>query len=161
MKFDLYLKLCVALAALLFLSACVSTQPEQASALTAAKSPAQTRPDGSVRFDTSNEEVARLWIAAEQARLDNRNSIALQLLYDALEINPGNSLLWSRAAELQLDSLEAALAENYAVKSNSFAGENQSLLYRNWLIIEHARSMRGDLLGVRDAHKKVLQYQFR
>ena len=89
-----------------------------------------------------------------------RTAAALELLYEALEVSPGNSLLWSRAAELQLDSLEAALAENFAVKSNSYAGDNQALLYRNWLIIQHARDMRGDLLGVRSAHKKVQQYQF-
>lgn len=122
--------------------------------------PSASRPDGSVRFDTQNTQVARLWAAAEKARSDNRGAIALELLYDALEISPQNSLLWSRAAEIQLDSLEAALAENYAVKSNSFAGENSQLLYRNWLIIEHARRMRGDLLGVRNAHKLVQQYRY-
>jgi len=34
------------------------------------------------------------------------------------------------------------------------------LLYRNWLIIEHARSMRGDLLGVRSARKQVQLYRY-
>lgn len=123
--------------------------------------PALSRPDGSVRVDTADERVARLWRSAEIARQQQRTSAALEILYEALDISPDNSLLWSRAAELQLDSLEAALAENFAVKSNSFAGNNQQLLYRNWLIIQHARDMRGDLLGVRSAHKKVQQYQYR
>ena len=61
---------------------------------------------------------------------------------------------------MQLDNLEAAQAENFAIKSNTFAGDNTALLYRNWLIIEHARDLRGDLLGVRSAHKKVQQYQY-
>lgn len=135
-------------------------QPAKQQAVIAEETITEPRPDGSIRFDTRNEQVARLWIAAEKARTENRSAIALELIYDALELDPQNSLLWSRAAELQLDNLEAALAENYAVKSNSFAGENQSLLYRNWLIIEHARSMRGDLLGVRSAHKKVQEYRY-
>lgn len=122
--------------------------------------PVLTRPDGAVRVDTTDEKVAQLWAASEQARRENRNTIALELLYEALEISPQNSLLWSRAAELQLDNLEAALAESYAAKSNAFAGENKPLLYRNWLIIEQSRNMRGDLLGVRSAHKRVQQYQY-
>jgi len=110
--------------------------------------------------NTDFERVAKLWAEAEDARANGQNSVALELLYDALEVNPQNALLWSRAAEIQLDSLEAALAESYATKSNAFAANNNSLLYRNWMIIEHSRNMRGDLLGVRSAHKKVQQYQY-
>lgn len=122
--------------------------------------PIMARPDGSVRVDTNNQSVAKLWAAAEKARIQERHTIALELLYEALEIDPQNSLLWSRAAEIQLDSLEPTLAENYAVRSNSWAGENRPLLYRNWMIIERSRSMRGDLLGVRSAHKQVQLYQY-
>lgn len=118
------------------------------------------RPDGSVRVDTQSKEVASLWASAERAISEDRPNIALELLYEALEIDGQNSLLWSRAAELQLDTLEPALAESYAVKSNAWAGDNRPLLYRNWLIIEHARSMRGDLLGVRSAHKQVQAFQY-
>ena len=70
-------------------------------------------------------------------------------------------MLWSRAAEIQLDNDQALIAENMALKSNAFAGENPDLLHRNWLIIEHARSLRGDLLGVRSARKQVEIYQDR
>lgn len=122
--------------------------------------PVLSRPDGSVREDTNDDSVARLWAAAEQARQEDKNTIALELLYQALEISPQSALLWSRAAEIQLDNLEAALAESYATKSNAFAIANNPLLYRNWLIIEHSRNMRGDLLGVRSAHKRVQQYQY-
>jgi len=119
-----------------------------------------TLPDGSIRFDTEDERIARLWSAAEQARIEDNNDQALELLYQALEISPQNSLLWSRAAEVQLENSESAMAENFASKSNLFAGANAPLLHRNWLIIEHARSQRGDLLGVRSAHKKVKEYQY-
>jgi hypothetical protein len=118
------------------------------------------RADGSVRIDTENEKIAQLWKQAEEARLADNDPGALELIYQALQLSPQNSLLWSRAAELQLDSLESAQAESYAMKSNTFAGSNNTLLYRNWLIIEHARDQRGDLLGVRSAHMKVQQYQY-
>ncbi len=131
-----------------------SQQAEQNEVLVA------TLPDGSIRFDTEDQRIAKLWSASEQARIEDNNEKALEYLYQALEISPQNSLLWSRAAEVQLDNSEAGMAENFASKSNLFAESNAPLLHRNWLIIEHARSMRGDLLGVRSAHKKVQEYQY-
>ena len=119
------------------------------------------RPDGAVGLSTDNSEVAELWAAAERARAENQPNVALELLYEAMEVDPQNSLLWSRAAELKLDEIDPALAEEFAVRSNSLAGENRPLLHRNWLIIEHARGMRGDLLGVRSAHKQVEAFEIR
>ena len=142
-------------------SGCATSQQPANNDERVAAAPLLTRPDGSVRVDSQNQESARLWASAERAQSEGRTQIALELLYEALEIEPQNSLLWSRAAELQLDILEPELAENYALRSNSRAGENRPLLYRNWLIIEHARSMRGDLLGVRSAHKQVQVYQIK
>lgn len=143
----------------LVLSGCSSLQPKPEPKLEEV-APIVARPDGSVRGNTDFERVAQLWAAAEEARNNDQDAIALELLYDALEISPQNALIWSRAAEIQLDTLEAALAESYATKSNAFAEDNRPLLYRNWMIIEHARNMRGDLLGVRSAHKKVQEYQY-
>lgn len=150
----------VVLCSVLLLNACASTPPASDHTLEAAST--ATRPDGIARGDTDDEKVARLWSSAEKARQTGQDATALKLVYEALDISPQNSLLWSRAAELQLDNLEAALAESYATKSNAFAGQDdRTLLYRNWLIIEQARQIRGDLLGVRSAHKKVQEYQYR
>jgi len=121
----------------------------------------QPQPESSVRYDTQDARIAKIWLEAEQARRGGNSDLALQRLFEGIDIQPQNSLLWSRAAEIQLNNEQAALAENFAAKSNTFAGNNDSLLHRNWLIIEHARSMRGDLLGVRSAHKKVQEYQYR
>ena len=123
--------------------------------------PTLTRHDGGVRFDTDSQQVANLWASAESARVEGRDNVALELLYEALDIDPQNSLLWSRAAELQLVQLDAELAETYAERSNSFAEENRALMQRNWMIIERSRSMRGDLLGQRSAHKQVQFFQTR
>jgi len=154
---------CIALGALM-LTGCANLRPagEQSRQPEAQRNlAAQTLPNGSIRFDTTDERIAQMWAEAEEARIASNYDLALQHLFRALEVSPQNSLIWSRAAEVQLDNAQAALAENFAVKSNSFAGNNASLLHRNWLIIEHARSMRGDLLGVRSAHKKVQEYQYR
>ncbi len=141
-----------------FLTGCQSLQPTPE----VQKPPVNVRAqlDGSIRYDTDDQQLAELWSAAEEARRNDNDDEALELLYQALDLSPQNSLFWSRAAEVQLDNDQALMAENLALKSNSFAGENPALLHRNWLIIEHARSLRGDLLGVRSARKRVQQFQY-
>lgn len=147
--------------AVLTLSGCSLLSPAPVQTSTAdVDAPIVSRPDGSVKGNTDFERVAELWAAAEEAISNDQDNLALELLYDAIEVNPKNALLWSRAAEIQLDNQEAAIAESYATKSNAFSEENRPLLYRNWMIIEQARNMRGDLLGVRSAHKKVQEYQY-
>lgn len=141
--------------------ATVQEEPEIDQSPRMSPSTATALPEGSIRYDTDNARIAQLWSAAEQARLEEDNDLALRRLFEALELSPQNSLLWSRAAEIQLNNEQAAAAEDFARKSNTFAGNNQSLLHRNWLIIEHSRSLRGDLLGVRSAHKKVQEYLYR
>ena len=142
------------------LSACATTGEDDSPTLPVAQQ-SSTLADGSVRVDTDNDEVAELWTSAERERQQDNDAAALEFLLQALEIEPGNALFWSRIAELQLDNDQAAQAENSAMKSNALARNNQALLYRNWLMIEHARDLRGDLLGVRSAHRRVQQYQYR
>jgi len=151
----------VVLCSVLFASACATTPPARDGVTL--PDPVTINPNGgAARGDTTDAQVANLWTSAEEARLSGNDKVALDLLYQALDLDPQSPVLWSRAAELQLSGLEAALAESYATKSNAYASDaDQTLLYRNWLIIEHARKMRGDLLGVRSAHKKVQQYQYR
>ncbi len=116
--------------------------------------------DGSIRHDTIDVQVASLWGSAEQARLQGNHKLASELVLRAIELQPTDGVLLSRAAELQLQLNEPVLAESYAVKSNALSETNRTMLLRNWLIIEHAREMRGDLLGVRTAHQKVQQFQY-
>jgi len=146
-----------------FTTGCAALQEPQQGAQTDARNVAAAKvlPEGGIRYDTTSARVAELWNSAEEAQGAQNPDLALRHLFEALEISPQNSALWSKAAEIQLSNQQAALAENFAVKSNTFAGTNASLLHRNWLIIEHARSLRGDLLGVRSAHKKVTEYQYR
>ncbi len=143
----------------LLVSGCASVQPAKPAPTPAVVQEALTV--DAIRTDTTDARVAQLWSAAEQSRLEENYDSALEHLLGALEISPRNGVIWSRAAEVQLDKQQAALAESYAVKSNAYAGDNRALLHRNWLIIEHARSIRGDLLGVRSAHKKVQELKYR
>lgn len=119
-----------------------------------------TLADGSIRHDTDNARVAQLWVAAEKARASEDQETASRYILQAIEVAPQDGVLLSRAAELQLQMNQPVLAESYAVKSNAYSQTNRTLLLRNWLIIEHAREIRGDLLGVRSAHKKVQEYQY-
>lgn len=122
--------------------------------------PGKTDHTGAIRHDVDSPRIAQLWAAAEKARLADNLEQAESYIQEALVIAPEDSVLWSRAAELKLTMLEPALAENYAGKSIAYAADNGTLLHRNWLIIEHARDLRGDLLGVRDAHKMVQRFQY-
>ena len=115
--------------------------------------------DGSIRHDTTDARVAELWGKAERSRFEQNAPAASTYILQAIELQPQNSVLLSRAAELQLTLKKPVLAESYAAKSNVFADSNRALLLRNWLIIEHSRAMRGDSLGQRTAHRKVQQFQ--
>lgn len=115
--------------------------------------------DGSIRQDTTSARVAELWANAEQSRLASENQTAISFMLQAIELQPQDSLLLSRVAELQLNVGQPVLAESYAARSNAYAATNRTMLLRNWLIIEHARKMRGDLLGVRTAHRQVIEFQ--
>jgi len=136
------------------------TTSQTRQAAQAPELPANVVSEGAIRFDTDDARLAELWSAAEDASAKANVTAAIDILIEALDISPRSSLIWSRAAELQLENQQSLLAENYALKSNEYAANNARLLLRNWLIIEHARAIRGDLLGVRSAHKQVQLYQY-
>ena len=157
------LPLIFAIVAAVVVSGCTSLAPTQDL-----KTPVQatqtqldgTLPlDGSIRQDTTSARVAELWANAEQARLSSNHEAAINFILQAIELQPQDALLLSRVAELQLNVRQPVLAESYAVRSNAYAATNRTMLLRNWLIIEHSREMRGDLLGVRTAHRQVIEFQ--
>ena len=116
--------------------------------------------DGSIRHEVRDERVAILWKQSEEERRLGQNENAIKHLNNALEYSPEDPILWSRGAELYLTIRENALAENYATKSNFYGSkDSRALRYRNWLIIQHAREMRGDLLGSRNAQLMVQKFQ--
>ena len=114
-----------------------------------------------IRHSLSDEEVLKLWRAAEQFRDVGDYKKAASLLEQAVQLAPSDPAIWSRLAELKLRADDDLIAENYAAKSNALAGSNTALKYRNWLIIQHARSKRNDSIGARKAEMKAkrLRYQ--
>lgn len=114
--------------------------------------------DGTIRHSVPDQTVALLWERAERARSEDRLGDAIGSLERALQISPGDPVLWSRVAELHLEQGEYAAAENLAARSNALAGDQPRLRYRNWLLIAEARDRRGDDAGARQARVEADRY---
>jgi len=134
------------------LAACASTPGPQSNG-EETKGPLNTH--AAVEHRVDNHAVALLWDKAEKARRDNRLDDAVSALERALRLTPDDAVIWSRLAELRLRQRKYAVAENLAAKSNSLAGKQRLLRYRNWLIIEAARERRGDTAGAVEARERA------
>lgn len=77
----------------------------------------------------------------------------------ALQIEPSNPVLWSNLAGIRFKQNQLALAEQLALKSNSYARGDKELLVRNWKLIAESRSLRGDSAGAEKAAKRVERMQ--
>jgi predicted Zn-dependent protease len=149
----------VGVLALLIASGCATTGEQSAPDAVAQQLDAYIADDGNIQHDISNREVAARWRESEDLRTAGDYSGARAKLQQAIEVTPRDPVLWSRAAELELELAENLRAENYAAKSNFLTPEaNQGLRYRNWLLIERAREARGDLLGAREAQIEARKY---
>ncbi|MDZ7748688.1 MAG: tetratricopeptide repeat protein [Halofilum sp. (in: g-proteobacteria)] len=111
--------------------------------------------EGVVEHGIDNEAVAMLWDQAEQARAEGDTDAAIRAIERALDVDPDDAVLWSRLAELRLQTGEARVAENLATRSNSLAAGQRLLRYRNWLIIEAARQQQGDEQGADAARAEI------
>lgn len=120
---------------------------------------APTKAGDDIRLGVENEQVMALWQDAEVARQTRDFARATVRLEQAIGLEPGNPVLWSRLAEIRLLQKETGLAENLAAKSNALSPSNASLRYRNWLIIRHARELRGDQEGVDLAQRELEKLQ--
>lgn len=143
----------VLLAALLPAACAVTPEPRSDPEGTTAKAPLD--PGGVVEHAVGNKAVALLWQQAEQARADGDTGAAIRALERAVEVTPGDAVLWSRLAELRLRAGEAGAAESLAARSNSMAPERRLLRFRNWLIIEAARRAQGDEQGADAARAEI------
>jgi hypothetical protein len=90
---------------------------------------------------------------------DGRHEMAAASLERALRIEPRNAYLWQHLAALRLEQGRAAQAEQFAAKSNSFAGDSPALLLRNWRIIAAARRHAGNERGAREAENRAVVYE--
>ena len=86
--------------------------------------------------------VASLMDSARQEAASGRLVNAAATLERALRIEPRNPRLWSELARVRLQQGEWAQAEQTALRSNSFAGNDSGLRADNARIIEQARQQR-------------------
>lgn len=147
----------VVLTSLASLAACTLTPgPEVASPDTV---PAETAPaDMSIPAEpapplapSANPAVVALLDAAHADANAGRLPTAAAAVERALRIEPRNPLLWQELARLKLQQGDYKLAENFAARSNSWAGSNKALQAQNWRLISEARSLRGDNVGAKAA----------
>ena len=143
----------VVIATALALVTCSGAQPRKEQSVATGILP--TQQGDTVQHVFDDPAVAAIWTNAEIARTDKQYDQASELIEEALRIVPDDPVLWSRLAELRYQLGEHVLAENYAAKSNAISVDDRVLQYRNWLIIQHARDQRGDVLGAREAQLEV------
>lgn len=150
---------CLAACAILGVSACATTGGETDIDPVAERLDTYITENGDIQHDITSREVAAHWRESENLRSAGDLSGARVRLQQAIEVAPRDPVLWSRAAELELEMAENLRAENYAAKSNFLTSQrNSALRYRNWLLIERARDARGDLLGAREAQIEARKY---
>jgi cytochrome c-type biogenesis protein CcmH/NrfG len=90
----------------------------------------------------------------ESARADaaaGKHANAAASLERALRIEPRNPRLWQELARVRLQQGQYAQAENVAVRSNSWAGDDKALRAENWRLIAESRRARGDHEGEKAA----------
>jgi len=120
----------------------------------------QPQPAPPVATTTSPAVVALLGQAENQANGGDLEAAAASL-ERAIRIEPRNPLLWYHLATVRLAQLDAAQAEQLAVKSNSLAAGNRLQQSRNWRLIARARQALGDAAGARAAGRRARELENR
>jgi len=103
---------------------------------------------------SSRQENIAIAGLMESARADaaaGKLANAAASLERALRIEPRNPRLWHELARVRSRQGQHAQAENVAVRSNSFAGDDRALRAENWKLIAETRNARGDKEGARQA----------
>ena len=114
---------------------------------------------GAVQHSFSNSAVVSSWQLAEASRQRGDFMGSFRHLRKALEVEPTDPVVWSRLAEMALRLNKPEPAEKYAERSTQLAGGNNTLIYRNWLIVQRAREVNNDIEGAEEALKKANQFR--
>ncbi|HEY0633920.1 MAG TPA: tetratricopeptide repeat protein [Gammaproteobacteria bacterium] len=122
-----------------------STEPAATAQASVVDTPVEPPPP------SANPAVIALLDTAASDADAGRLQTATASIERALRIEPKNPLLWQKLALLKLEKGDYKQAENFAARSNSWAGANKALQAKNWRIISEARSLRGDNEGAKAA----------
>jgi len=98
-----------------------------------------------------NIAIAGLMESARADAAAGKLPNAAASLERALRIEPRNPRLWHELARVRFQQGQHGQAENVAVRSNSFAGDDRALRAENWKLIAATRKARGDSEGARQA----------
>lgn len=99
--------------------------------------------------------VAGLLASARQAAGAGQFGRAEMSLERALRLEPRNGRLWHEMAQVKYGGKNYGQAVQFALKANSLAGRDTSLLRRNWLLLEKAYLQQGRPDKAREAGEKA------
>lgn len=99
--------------------------------------------------------VGALVIAANQSSQTGNVEVAASSIDRALKIEPRNPSLYYKLALIRLKQSKPQEAEDLAKKSALLAGTNIQLKKHSWLLIAHARELRRDFKGAKQARAKA------
>ncbi len=109
---------------------------------------------------SSNPAVIALLDKARADASAGQSPNATATLERALRIEPRNPVLWQELAMVKLENGDYAQAENFAARSNTWAGANKRLQAKNWRIISEARELRGNNEGAQAALQRARALEF-
>ena len=121
----------------------------------------QIDPNAAIDISFATDEAEGYWLRGLDS-LENGDYVRAEFLFGlTLREEPGQSLIWSKLAELMLLIEEYGRAEDYAFKSinNEATADNPLLHYRNWVIIHEARRRRGDAFGLDKARQELGRFE--
>jgi Tfp pilus assembly protein PilF len=129
----------------LVVAGCAAPPPEPES------KPEAPPPPVAAPAPKENIAVAGLMESARADAAAGKLANAAASLERALRIEPRNPRLWHELARVRSQQGQHAQAENVAVRSNSFAGDDRALRAENWRLIAESRRARGDTDGAKAA----------
>lgn len=155
------------LAGMLLLTACAGQQPAPSGTpappiepqVEAQPGPAeQPAPAPRTRSDASAPTLALL---RQSERSAESGDVAAAIAYveRAIRLNPQDGALWLRLAQLHLDAGEPAVAEQFAHKALTLAGDDLAQQRSAWLLVADAREGQGDAAGAAEIRARWRSYR--
>ncbi|MGZ8199595.1 MAG: hypothetical protein ACXWUC_02290 [Methylosarcina sp.] len=99
--------------------------------------------------------IGALVVAANENTQIGNVEVAAASIDRALKIEPRNPALYYKLALLRLKQAKPQEAEDLAKKSALLAGKDKQLKKHSWLLIAHARELRRDYKGAKQARSKA------